>query len=64
MQIEDIEELRKAASLMCQVRCILEGIYDSLDPMDDMRECIEFMASDANVLEDELDHLVGSIRKD
>ena len=64
MQIEDIEELRKAASLMCQVRCILEGIYDSLDPMDDMRECIEFIASDANVLEHELDHLVDKIRED
>ena len=63
MQQEDFEQLRKAASLMCQVRCILEGIYDSMDPLDDMRECIEFMASDANVLEDELDHVVESIHE-
>lgn len=64
MQIEDIEELRKAASLMCQVRCILEGIYDSMDPLDQLRDDFSTIACDANYLEDNLDNLVDTIRED
>lgn len=58
MTHEDYIELRKAAKLMMQVRCILDGISDSIDDDDIMLEKISDSLIDANNLEYQLDYIV------
>ena len=57
MNPEDYERLKKAAALMLDVFCILEGIYESMDPTDPLHDSFSILASDAGYLEDNLDHL-------
>ena len=58
MTHDDYVELRKAAKLMMQVRCILEGISDSIDDDEPMLEKISDAMLDANNLEYDLDYIV------
>jgi hypothetical protein len=58
MTHDDYVELRKAAKLMMQVRCILEGISESIDSGDAMFESISDSLMDANNLEYQLDYIV------
>lgn len=57
MNPEDYQRLQKAAALMMDVRCILEGIYESMDSADPLHAAFSMLASDATYLEDNLDYL-------
>lgn len=58
MQIEDYNQLRKAAQLALELRCILEGIHESMDPSELFATEIEMQAVAASCLEDCLDDLL------
>ena len=58
MQIEDYNQLRKAAQLALELRCVLEGIHESMDPSELFANDIEMQTVAANVLEDCLDDLL------
>ena len=64
MQIEDYNQLRKAAKMIADARAILDGIHESMDIADSRSVDIITAASNANYLEDYLDHLVDAIRED
>lgn len=63
MTHDDYVELCKAAKLMMQVRCIMEGISESIDSGDPMFESISDSLLDANNLEIQLDYIVEYVQK-